>query len=120
MSEEFQRLDIDQLTADAENGKGCLLRTAISDLGFEEKYKVLKRIEKNNAKHRIDDPSLPELSLRSFSEANESTHNSLFLNLAVVNPSIFGFNQHMYQDELKSAPVTQTDSCTDLKMSRKQ
>jgi len=119
MSEEFQKLDIAKLTNDAEHGKGCALSTAITDLGFEERFKALKAIEALNAKHRIDEASIPQLFAAGSSDQNRYFANNALLDMTVATKS-FPYRATMYHDELDPSKGTHTPTCTDLIMPPKQ
>ena len=118
MSEEYQRLDIKKLTIEAENGRGCPLLSAITELSFDERFKVLKHIEANNAIKRIDDPSVPTLSIHGWRRDNRFGQPKGTLELKLVTPA-FQFNKYLYLDYLKR-DGTHTDSCADYEIPHKQ
>jgi len=118
MSEEFKKMDIETLTKDAEHGHGCALSAAITNLGIEERFKVLQSIASTNAKHRADDPSLPELAAYSNSSHWRYSSNNIYSTLS-VNGGLFAFDQRLYKDVL-NANMALTDTCNELNLPKKQ
>ncbi|MBS1956043.1 MAG: hypothetical protein JST89_17800 [Cyanobacteria bacterium SZAS-4] len=123
MSAEYDKLDIKKLTTAAEGGQGCAIRDAITNLGFEERFKALKEIQAQNEKNRKDDPSLPYLKAEGWTNraanflANSDTH--LHMTAVGLKPkgelfSDFDSSSEIYYDTLNTSQGTHKDVCRKL------
>lgn len=123
MSAEYDKLDIRKLTAAAEAGEGCAVRDAITNLGFEERFKALKEIQAQNEKNKAADPSLPYLSASGWTNraanffGNSDTH--LHLKAVGLKPkeeffSDFESASEIYYDTLYTSQGTHKDVCRKL------
>jgi len=123
MSAEYDKLDIKKLTAAAEAGKGCVVQEAVTNLGFEERFKALKEIQAQNEKNKQADPSLPYLSAEGWTNraanffGNSDTH--LHLMAVGLKPaeelfSSFYDSSEIYYDTLNTSKGTHKDVCRSL------
>ena len=123
MSAEFDKLDIKKLTTAAESGEGCVVRDAITNLGFEERFKALKEIQSQNEQNKKNDSSLPYLSAEGWTNrpanffADSDTH--LHLTAVGLKPkeelfTDFYSSSEIYYDTLNTSNGTHKDVCRKL------
>jgi hypothetical protein len=113
MSQEFAKIDIPSLTKAAESLDGCTVRAAITNLGFEERWKVLSQIQDENEKHRQTDSSLPQLYFEVVSAhaRGPGTDEHMFLQQISSYP---WQNPMLYSDILQPQKGTHLDQCSIL------
>lgn len=92
----MNEISIQELTKEAESGKGCGLQAKLRDLSFEDSLNTMANIVKQNDKNRIDDTSLPQLSLFQFDNSKAAVE------LRLMPGNSTGDNQAGLSDSLVS------------------
>lgn len=91
---DLKDIDIERMTASAEEAKGSAIDRILVDLPLEDRFKVVQAMDKLNEQHRKIDPSIPDLVV-TFGKNGYAS--DAWITVVVNRPTWFDRTKMIYQ-----------------------